>query len=78
MLLEDSRYLAAVFIKKILGYSAVAYFVRVLDKVRSALIINLLIMVAANKNAQVVHIRQLIWRYQGVRCTSLASTRCTA
>lgn len=78
MLQLDSSYLAAVFIKKVLGYAAVANFVRVLDKVRATLIIDLLVVMATDKNAQVVHVGKLIWRYQRIRCTRLAGTRCTA
>ncbi len=77
MLQLDSSYLAAVFIKKVLGYATVANFVGVLDKVRAALIIDLLVVMATDENGQVMHVGKLIWRYQRIGGTRLASTRCT-
>jgi hypothetical protein len=66
MLLQHSRNLSTVFIKQMLGDTAVAYLGWVCNSVKASFILGCLVVVSAYKDRKVMHVGQLIWRDQRV------------
>ena len=73
MLFLHASHLAAVFIKQVLRNQAVADLLWVSNNISARIIFGGLVVVAADKNAQVVHVCELIWRYERIRSSGLTS-----